>query len=152
MAMEKVIHAKARLRCQARRAFEMFTVNRHIVRWLAPKADVKPEVGGKYHLYWDKDNPETNSSQGCYITAIEHGRFLSFNWNSFPQFSDFMEDAEPKTHCVVFFLPGQNEENITDVHLIHSGWQDSPEWEDARQWYESAWKKAFLTLERVIND
>ncbi|MCF7805275.1 MAG: SRPBCC domain-containing protein [Candidatus Marinimicrobia bacterium] len=149
--MDKVIHIKSQLQCKPQRAFEMFTVNRHIVRWLAPKADVKPEVGGRYHIYWDKDDPEKNSSHGCVITAIEHGRFLSFNWNSFPQFEEFMTDADPKTHCVVFFMPVPDSPETTDVHLIHSGWKGSPNWDDARLWYESAWKKSFKNLEWQIN-
>lgn len=130
----------------------MFTVNRHIVRWLAPEADVKPEVGGRYHLFWDKNDPQKDSSYGCKITAIEHGRFLSFEWTSFEQFDNFMGDADPRTHCVVFFLRGEGETPATDVHLIHSGWRSSPEWQDARDWYDGAWKKALLDLQRLINE
>ncbi len=149
--MDKIIHKKIRLQCRPQRAFEYFTVNRLIVSWLAPKADVKPEVGGKYHLFWNKDDPHTDSSHGCKITGIEHGRFLSFEWKSFSQFSRFMDGADPKTHCVIFFLPVGDSGTETDVHLVHSGWRSSKEWEDARQWYADAWEHALSTLRSVVN-
>jgi len=150
--MDKIIHRKVRLQCSAQRAFEFFTVNRHIVRWLAPKADVKPEMGGRYHIFWNKQDPKTDSSYGCKITGIEHGRFLSFEWKSFEQFEKFMNDADPRTHVVVFFLPVAGAPNTTDVHLVHTGWHSSREWEEARQWYDEAWEKALAKLRSIVND
>jgi len=150
--MEKIIHQKTRINCKPQRAFEYFTVNRLIVRWLAPKADVKPEVGGQYHIFWDKEDPKTDSSFGCKITGIEHGRFLSFEWKSFSQFSNLMDNADPRTHCVVFFLPVGDANNQTDVHLVHSGWQSGDEWEEARKWYSEAWRRAFSELKAIFED
>ena len=39
--MDKIIHTSARLRCDARRAFEMFTVSECLQSWLAPLAEVE---------------------------------------------------------------------------------------------------------------
>ena len=149
--MNKVIHKKLRLECRPQRAFEYFTVNRHITRWLAPRADVVPEVGGKYHLFWKMDKDVTESSEGCRITAIEHGKFLSFEWKSFEQFAEFMDDADPKTHCVVLFIPSPVDDTATDVHLIHSGWRENEQWEEARLWYDEAWNRSFATLQETVN-
>ncbi len=149
--MNKVIHKKIRLECRPQRAFEYFTVNRSITRWLAARADVNPVTGGKYHLYWKTDKDVMESSEGCKITAIEHGKFLSFEWKSFQQFSELMDNADPKTHIVIFFIPVAGEEMMTDVHLVHSGWRENPDWEDARKWYDEAWNRSLDSLNKVVN-
>lgn len=148
--MENIIHRKIRVDCPPQRAFEMFTVNRHIVRWLAPKADVKPEAGGRFHLFWDTKDLSKDNSRGCRITAIEHGRFLAFEWKSFERFSSFMDDADPKTHCTVFFMPDKESRKQTDIHLIHTGWRTSEQWQEARDWYDEAWKNALGELKNLL--
>jgi hypothetical protein len=37
------------------------------------------------------------------------------------------------------------------VHLIHSGWRSTPEWEEARRWQDQAWDQAFERLEQLAN-
>jgi uncharacterized protein YndB with AHSA1/START domain len=146
--MDRIIHLSVRLGCDARHAFEMFTVDRLLESWLAGVAEVEPVVGGKYELFWDPEDRENNSTLGCKVTAIEPDKFLSFEWRSPKQFKHFANNADPLTHVVVFFIPdGQ----ATEVYLVHSGWRSSSEWEEARQWQESAWSGAFKELERQVN-
>ena len=61
-----------------------------------------------------------------------------------------MNTVRPLTHVTVAFIPLGDE--ATDVHLLHTGWHDTPEWNDARQWFEQAWSSAFDTLvERAVS-
>ena len=91
---------------------------------------------------------ENNSTIGCRITAIEPDQFLSFEWRSPKQFKHFANQADPLTHVVVLFVPrGES----THVHLIHSGWRGTPEWEEARRWQGQAWSVAFERLEKLVN-
>jgi hypothetical protein len=39
----------------------------------------------------------------------------------------------------------------TELRLIHSGWGSSPEWKEARQWFEKGWGDAFEKLRKQIN-
>jgi uncharacterized protein YndB with AHSA1/START domain len=150
--MDKIIHAAVQLRCDARRAFEMFTVNDLLQSWLAPLAEVERVVGGKYELFWEPTERENNSTIGCKVTALEPDKFLSFEWRGPKQFKHFMNDADPLTHVVVFFIPrGEGSNIFTDVHLIHSGWRSGAEWEEAKAWFESSWRGAFKTLGEQIN-
>jgi hypothetical protein len=82
------------------------------------------------------------------VTAIELAKLISFEWRSPKQFKHFANNVSPLSHCVVFFIP---DGDGTEVHLIHSGWRNTPEWEDARQWQENAWSLAFKELEKQIN-
>lgn len=142
--MDKIIHLSALVACDHKRAFELFTQNPFLEHWLAPKAEVSPSIGGKYDLFWDPDDRENNSTLGCRITALEPNHFLSFEWRSPRQFKHFANQADPLSHVVVFFIP---EREKTIVHLVHSGWRASPEWEEARQWQHHAWSGALKALE-----
>ena len=150
--MDRIIYASVRLDVDAHRAFEVFTVNELLESWLAPLAEVEPLVGGKYELVWEPDDKENNSTTGCKVTAIEKDKFLSFDWRGPKQFKPFMNSADPLTHVVVFFTPcGEGSNACTDVHLIHSGWRSTPEWEEARQWFEQSWGGAFEALKEFTH-
>ena len=148
LIVDKIIHRSLKLNCDAHQAFEMFTVNEKLQSWLTELADVEPRVGGKYELFWNPEDKQYDSTIGCKITAIKEDRFLSFEWKGPKQYNDFMNTADPLTHVVVFFIPG---DGFTEVQLIHSGWRSSPEWEEARQWFDKMWGWAFAELEKRIN-
>lgn len=149
--MNRIIHHSVLLRCDTHQGFEMFTANELLQSWLTTLAEVEPLVGGKYELFWDPVNKESNSTIGCKVTAIEPGKFLSFEWKGPEQFQHFMNNADPLTHVVVFFVPYvEGSTPCTEVHLIHSGWGTSAEWEEARQWFEKAWSNAFEELRRQV--
>lgn len=141
---DKIIHLSVAVPVAPQRAFAYFTDKKLIQSWLAPVAEVEPKVGGRYELFWEPADRENNSTIGCRITAIEAGQFLSFQWRSPKQFKSFANNADPLTHVVVFFVP---EEQGTRIHLIHSGWRSTGEWEEARQWQERAWTRAFDELQ-----
>lgn len=142
---DKVIHLKARVNCGTRCAFEMFTVKRRLESWLTAEANVDLRIGGSYELFWQPEDKENNSTVGCRITAIEPEKFISFEWRSPKQYKHFANNADPLTHVVVFFVP---QGAVTEVHLVHSGWRSSPQWEEARLWQERAWRVAFKELEK----
>jgi len=140
--MDKIIYQVSQLRCNPQKAFEMFTVNEHVEKWLTKAADIEPEVGGKYELFWNLDDKEHDSTIGCRITALHPGRLLAFEWKG-PQQFEFMNQVRPLTHVVVAFIP---EGEGTEVHLIHTGWLNTAAWEEARQWFEKAWILALSEL------
>lgn len=150
--MTNILHHTVRLNCDCEQAFRMFTVSEYLQSWLATGADVEPVLDGKYELFWNPEDKENDSTIGCKITAIERGRFLSFDWKGPQQFKHFMNEADPLTHVVVFFTPCEEigPKLHTDVYLIHSGWGSSKEWEEARLWFENAWNNAFEELSKLV--
>ena len=147
--MNEIIHLTTHLPCEPHLAFEMFSVEKALESWLAPVAEVEPTVGGRFELFWEPNDRENNSTIGCRITAIERDQLIAFEWRSPKQFKHFANQADPLTHVVVCFMPGRDG---TDVHLVHSGWRSSAEWEEARQWQERAWRGAFQMLEQHVNE
>jgi uncharacterized protein YndB with AHSA1/START domain len=146
--MDKIIHHSITLQCDPHHAFKMFTDNQLLEAWLVNVAEVEPVVGGKYDLFWEPNDRENNSTLGCKVTAVEFDEFISFEWRSPKQFKHFANIADPLTHVVVFFIPSRRG---TDVHVIHSGWRSSADWEEARLWQNRAWQVALQELEKQIN-
>jgi uncharacterized protein YndB with AHSA1/START domain len=153
--MQMVVYQSVKLNCNAEKAFEMFTVNEYLQSWLTELANVEPKLGGKYELFWDPADRENNSTIGCKITAIEKNKFLGFEWKGPPQFKHFMNTAVPLTHVIVFFMPcGDVESGLcSEVYLIHSGWGDSAEWQEAKSYFDKAWLIALKNLKgKFITD
>ncbi|MFT4147005.1 MAG: SRPBCC domain-containing protein [Mobilitalea sp.] len=148
--MDRIIHCKVRLNCSRQQSFEMFTKNSNIQLWLADSADIEPYVGGKYELFWDIDNKKINSTIGCKITALESNKLLCFEWKGPEQFSHFMNIAEPLTHVTVLFIPDYENDNLTEIHLIHTGWKSDENWEKARIWFEYVWINALENLKNKV--
>ncbi|MBI4502281.1 MAG: SRPBCC domain-containing protein [Gemmatimonadetes bacterium] len=145
-AADRILTISVLLPVSPAEAFAYFTNNERLVSWLTAAADVDPRVGGKYELFWEPADRENNSTIGCRITALAADQLLAVQWRSPQQFKAFANTADPLTHVVVSFVP---EGPGTRVHLVHSGWRSSPEWEEARVWQERAWSVAFKALERV---
>jgi len=146
--MDKIICQSTKIKCDAQKAYEMFTVNEHLEKWLSELADVEPNVGGKYELFWNPKDKENDSTIGCKILAIIPSKVLCFEWKGPKQFKHFMNEGNPLTHVIVSFFP---EKEGTEIHLIHTGWGNTREWEEARQWFDKAWAEAFSELQKYVN-
>jgi hypothetical protein len=146
--MDRVIHCAANLRCQPAEALEHFVSKPLLESWLATIAEVEPVVGGRYELFWDPADRDNDSTIGCRITALEPGLILAFEWKSPRQYKHFANSSDPLTHVVVTF---SQTADGTRVHLIHSGWRGTPEWQEAADWQEQAWTLALRALETKVN-
>ncbi len=146
--MDKIIHRSVLLRRDVNEAYRLFTENRLLESWLTKVAEVEAKVGGKYELFWEPDDRENNSTIGCRVTAIQPNKFISFEWRSPKQFKHFANNADPLTHVTIFFIKVGDS---TEIHLIHSGWRQTPEWEEARVWQDQAWAAAFQNLLKRAN-
>jgi uncharacterized protein YndB with AHSA1/START domain len=139
--MNRILHHKVRLRCSPAKAFGFFTRNEHLEQWLCVKAKVKPELGGRYELFWSPEHPEVDSTIGCRITAFEPNRVLAFEWKGPKQYRRFMNSADPLTHVTVVFIPFSTRTAAgTEVHLVHTGWRSTKKWEEARLWFDRMWQ------------
>ena len=148
MCVDKVIHLSVSLGCTPHEAFKFFTVNGHLEKWLTEMADVEPKIGGKFEIFWNPNDKENDSTIGCKILAIAPSKFICFEWKGPTQFKHVMNDVRPLTSVVAFFIP--NPEG-TEVHLLHTGWRDTAESEEARQWFVQAWSKALTDLQKHVS-
>ncbi len=150
--MNKILNHSIVLKCSIEKAFQMFTVNDNLELWLTEEADVTPFIDGKFELFWVKSDKKNNSTIGCKVTGIEKNKFISFEWKGPVQFKHFMNNADPLTHVTVFFIPLELENNnFSQVFLLHTGWRNTEEWEEARSYFKKAWTGALNTLQKIID-
>ena len=120
-----LIHVQVVVQCAAAEAFLHFTDPAFVATRLADLAQVDPEIGGKYEIFWDSPPALSNrATSGCKITVLVPVRLLGFDWIGPTMFDDAMNVIDPATHVLVVFLPIADA--ATEVHLVHSGWGHSP--------------------------
>lgn len=146
--MEKITVQSVTVNLTPEEAFKFFTENQKLEGWLTAKANVQPEVGGPYELFWEPDDPENNSTIGCRILAIDAPHYLNFEWKGPKQYKYFMNTADPLTNVTVLFSPVDEKTKIT---LLHTGWKSGENWEEARTYFENAWKKSMERIPTLIN-
>jgi uncharacterized protein YndB with AHSA1/START domain len=106
---------------------------------------IELEPGGQYEIYFNEENPEgLKGSEGCKIVSFEPNNYITFTWNSPPQFSDARKSIH-KTLVEVKFTP--LDENKTEISLTHSQWPDDPHWDDVFDYFEIAWDIVLNKLE-----
>ena len=59
-----------------------------------------------------------------------------------------MNNVRPLTNVTVIFIPQGDQTNVTSVH---TGWRNTDECEQAREYFVNAWKGAFSQLEKYVN-
>lgn len=144
---DNIIHLSVLVAAAPAEAYGYFTDNELLQSWLAAVADVEPRIGGKYELFWLPEDRENNSTIGCRVTALSPDQLIAFQWRSPKQFKPFANSADPLTHVVVAFV---QEDTGTRIHIVHSGWRSSDEWEEARSWQEKAWINALRRLDQAL--
>ena len=145
--MDKIIEERALLSCKKEKAFEMFISNKNLENWLTTKAHIDPQVGGKYELFWEPNNPENDSTIGCKFLAFDKPNFLNFEWKGPKRYKHIMNNVRPLTNVTVVFTEQGNQ---TQVTLLHTGWREADNWEQARQYFIIGWKEAFSQLENYV--
>jgi uncharacterized protein YndB with AHSA1/START domain len=148
---DKIITVTTVINCSADSAFDYFTDNSLLTKWLTEKADVELKEGGKYELFWTPQDPDktNNSTYGCKILSFERPYYLNFEWRGNAEQKNFMNIVRPLTNVTVIF--SNFDDRKTKITLIHSGWRQGENWELARQYFIKAWTGAFKQLERLIN-
>ena len=149
--MNSVIHRSAQIACSPERAYQHFTQNPLLESFFTVKAEVEPKVGGKYELDWDPSTTPEQATIGCRITALAEMRLLAFDWKGPPPYAEVMNGADPLTHVVISFFPGNSpDEGKCHVHIVHSGWGSGEQWQQAREYFDRAWGMVLKSLASKI--
>ncbi len=118
--------------------------------WCAARANVIPERGGAYELFWQPDTPDHGSTIGCRITAISRGRYIAFTWRGPDQFLALMDEGDPPpppTHVTITLSPVARG---TDLTLRHVGFSEGNDWAEALAWHDRSWKTCLGNLAAFV--
>jgi uncharacterized protein YndB with AHSA1/START domain len=129
------------------RIWRAWTESAQAGTWFAAKANIWPERGGAYELFWDPAHPDRDSTLGCRVTFIQPQQWLGFTWRGPSLYDDLMnENASPPpspTHVTVQF---ESQGHQTVVRVTHTGWGAGQRWMEARNWHIRAWASVIQNL------
>jgi uncharacterized protein YndB with AHSA1/START domain len=102
------------------------------------KIELKP--GGAYEMLFNQDAPPgEQGGEGMIILAVQPEKMLSFTWNAPPSLPEVRGEM---THVTLYFSSISPRE--TRVELIHDGWGEGGQWDQAFDYFNSAWGEVVL--------
>lgn len=141
------ITIEQRLNASIDRVWQAWTDSVQAGTWFAAGANIQPERGGAYELFWDLAHPERDSTIGCRLTFIQPKKWLGFTWRGPFIYDDLMNEnatpPPPPTHVTVQF---ESQKDQTEIQVTHIGWGAGPRWDDARNWHIRAWAGVIQNL------
>jgi uncharacterized protein YndB with AHSA1/START domain len=137
---ERSIRAEAVVDAAPADIWQAWATEAGVRSFFAPACRVDMCVGGAYEMYFDLDAPEgKRGGEGLVVLAFQEPYMLSFTWNAPP---DLPTVRPQRTHVTVRIT--QLAPRASRVTLIHDGWGQGGEWEEALRYFQSAWSDVIL--------
>lgn len=136
---ERVIVGDVIVRGTLKEVWDAWTTEEGTRSFFAPDCKIELEPGGAYEMYFALEYPPgLRGGEGCTVMAIDPMRMFAFTWNAPPSLPAVRGQY---THVVIRFdeVPER-----TRVSLVHDGWGTSSEWDQAFNYFESAWLRVVL--------
>ncbi len=138
--MTEQIKYQVSITAPLRQVWQAWTTEDGAKSFFASDCRIDLRIGGAYEMYFDTSAPEgERGGEGLTILAIQPERMLSFTWNAPPSLPDVRGQL---THVTIYFE--SLEENKTQLNLIHDGWGEGGQWDQAFEYFTRAWGEVVL--------
>ncbi|NIS81212.1 MAG: SRPBCC domain-containing protein [Anaerolineales bacterium] len=108
--------------------------------FFAPDCNIDLQPDGLYEIFFNPSaEPGMRGGDGLRVMAVQPKKMLTFTWNAPPSIP---EVRSQRTHVVIRFYP--EGEKRTRVTLHHDGWGEGGAWDEAFEYFQSAWNKVVL--------
>ena len=81
------------------------------------------------------------------VLAVQERKLISFTWNAPPHLP---EARAQRTFVTVRLAPAGEKETL--VRLVHTGWGDGGQWDQAYAYFDSAWGHVLAELQKRFAD
>lgn len=137
---ERVITGQINVPAPVSDVWDAWTTEEGARSFFAPKCKIDLRPGGTYEMLFDLDaEPGKQGGEGMVVLAVQPNRMLAFTWNAPPHLQSVRGQM---THVVVRMF--ETEAGETRVTLRHDGWGEGTEWEEAFQYFSTAWPDVVL--------
>jgi uncharacterized protein YndB with AHSA1/START domain len=137
---DRVIQGEVTVNAGVDAVWDAWTTPDGVVSFFAPACNIDLRVDGPYEILFDADaEPGSRGADGVRILAIQPKRMLGFTWNA-PL--HLPEVRKQWTHVVIRLFPLGPER--TRVTILHDGWGEGGEWDQAFEYFKRAWLKVVL--------
>lgn len=138
--MSREISYEVQISAPVSEVWKAWTTKQGAKSFFAPECKIELRVGGAYEMYFDPEaSPGKRGGEGLTILAIQEERMLSFTWNAPPTLPSVRGQL---THVTLRFQELQ--ENRTALSLVHDGWGEGGEWDQAFDYFTRAWGEVVL--------
>lgn len=138
--MSKQIQSQVIISAPLSKVWKAWTTYDGAKTFFAPDCRIDLRVGGAYEMFFDPTAPEgERGGEGLTILAIQPEKMLSFTWNSPPSLPDVRGQL---THVTLRFK--SLEDGKTQLSLIHDGWGEGGQWDEAFDYFTLAWGDVVL--------
>ncbi|MEJ2448736.1 MAG: SRPBCC domain-containing protein [Anaerolineales bacterium] len=138
--MSREISYEVQISAPLSEVWKAWTTEQGAKSFFAPECQIELHVGGAYEMYFDPEASRgERGGEGLTILAIQEERMLSFTWNAPPTLPAIRGQL---THITLRFQ--ELEEGRTALSLVHDGWGDGGEWDQAFDYFTRAWGEVVL--------
>lgn len=137
---DRVIRKEIIVGASPNTVWNAWTTEEGVESFFAPACQVELRVDGPYEILFDPQaEPGQRGAEGTRVLAFQPAKMLAFTWNAPPHLPEVRKQL---THVQVW-LEGV-EGGRTRVTLLHRGWGEDGEWEQAYEYFSRAWGKVVL--------
>jgi uncharacterized protein YndB with AHSA1/START domain len=142
LAQERTLVKTATVKATVDEVWSAWTTTEGIQSFFAPEARVEARPGGPFEVYINPyAKPGMKGADDMVFLALQEKRMLSFTWNAPPHLP---EVRRQRTSVTVRMKPAG--EGATEVRLVHSGWGDGGQWDQAYAYFDRAWGNVLANL------
>ena len=137
---DKVIRGEVVVDAPVRDVWTAWTTEDGIRSFFAPECNIDLRVDGPFEMFFLLDGQTgKRGGEGVRFLAIQPERMLSFTWNAPPHLP---EARRQWTHVVLRF--SEVDGDRTRLTLVHDGWGEGGQWNEAFSYFEHAWLEEVL--------
>ncbi len=115
--------------------WDAWTTPSGVTTFFASAANIDLKPGGAYEMLFGPDQPKgLQGSEGCQILGFRPMEFLSFTWNSPPQWPDIRRERT----VVILQFQDLGKAGVR-VNLTHQGFGAGKDWGDVHDYFTKAW-------------
>ena len=138
--MERTIFGEVTVPAGLDEVWAAWTTEEGAKSFFAPDCRIELAPDGPYEMYFNLDAPAgERGGEGLRVLAVQPKKMFSFTWNAPPTLP---EVRGQRTHVILRFYEDGPE--LTRVTLRHAGWGEGGQWDEAFEYFESAWNKVVL--------
>ena len=118
----------------------VWTTSEGLQSFFGPVCTVELEVGGTFEILFNPGGePGYQGAEGMMVMAYQHEKMVAFTWNAPPHLPEVRKQL---THVQIWLEA--LDEGETRVTLVHRGWGEGGEWDDAYEYFKRAWGEVVL--------
>ena len=142
LAEEPVVRCEVEIDAPIDRVWHAWTTRAGMQTFFAPDGRVDLRPFGAYEVYFmPAAEPGQRGAEDCVVLAFEEPCMLAFTWSPPPQWPELRKQRTSVVVRLREVSPGR-----TRVTITHTGFGESPEWGDVREYFANAWGNVVLPL------